>query len=96
MLECVEGAYRCTIEAQEQLDNHYERCMQEAATTFCTGAVGRPFFYIPRSVLQHLLDTRLSVPKISQLLGVSVSTVRCRMADYDLRVRDSYLFRHFG
>lgn len=93
MLESVEGAYCCIIEAQKQLDCHYERsilCVQEGSATCRTGAVGRPFFYIPRSVLQHLLDTRLSVPKISQLLGVSVSTIRRRMADYDLRVRDTY------
>ena len=38
----------------------------------------------------RLLDTHLSIPKISELLGVSISIVRSRMAYYDLRVHDTY------
>ena len=56
----------------------------------CDGSVGRPAFVIPCSVLQHLLEIHLTVPKISKLLGVSVSTVRRRMAEYGLSVRDTY------
>lgn len=56
----------------------------------CDGSVGRPAFVIPCSVLQHLLEIHLTVPKISKLLGLSVSTVRRRMAEYGLSVRDTY------
>ena len=57
------------------------------ASINCDGSVGRPAIVIPCSVLQHLLEIHLTVPKIS---GVSVSTVRCRMAEYGLSVRDTY------
>ena len=55
----------------------------------CSGRVGRPSFYIPR-VISHLLRNRLSVPKIAESLGVSISTVRRHMVQFGLSVQETY------
>lgn len=92
ILTFVENAYYCIQQFQEQA----ERCgrlMDEhsiASQVICDGSVGRPAFFIPYAVLEHLLDIHLTVPKISKLLGVSVSTVRRRMTEYGISVRNTY------
>ena len=60
------------------------------AQIVCRGTVGRPRFKIQYEQLQFLLDSRFSVPQISNLLGVSVSTVRRRMSDFNLSVQATY------
>lgn len=68
----------------EQTDRH------KTAELLRTGLTGRPSFDIPRDVLEYLLDIHLSVPKIASIVGVSVSTIRRRMSEYELSVRDTY------
>lgn len=55
-----------------------------------TGTVGPPSFDIPQHQLQYLIENRFSVPQIAQLMGVSVSTIRRRMSDYNLSIRSTY------
>lgn len=54
------------------------------------GNLGRPSFEIPLSQLKYLIECRFSVPKIAQIMDVSVSTVRRRMSAYNLSIRDTY------
>ena len=51
---------------------------------------GRPRFMIPADQLNYLLEKRFTVPQISELLGVSVRTIRRRMTDYNLNVHEQY------
>lgn len=51
---------------------------------------GRPRYEISQQQLEHLLDIGFSCPKISGLLGVSLRTVRNRMATFGLSVRGLY------
>ena len=51
---------------------------------------GRPRFDVPRNQLACLLEVRFTVPQIADILGVSVRTVRRRMAEYDLSVHILY------
>ena len=65
------------------------------ASRFCTptlasGEVGRPSFQIPCDQLRYLIDHRFSVPQISQLLGVSIRTVRRRMSENNMSIRSTY------
>ena len=54
------------------------------------GSCGQPSFHIPRNQLATLLESKLTVPQIAEILGVSVRTVRRRMTDYGLSVRSLY------
>ena len=54
------------------------------------GSVGRPHYNIPYHQLERLICMHFSVPQIAQLIGVSVSTIRRRMNDYQLTIRDTY------
>lgn len=56
----------------------------------CSGRVGRPSFHIPQRVIAHLLRNRLSVPKIAEILDVSISTVRRHMVQFGLSVQETY------
>ena len=51
---------------------------------------GRPRYDIPRNQLAHLLEIRFSVPQISGILRVSVSTLRRRMSLYGLSIQGLY------
>lgn len=55
-----------------------------------TGVVGRPSYDIPFEQLQYLIENLFSVPMIADMLGVSIRTVRRRMDDYGLTIRDQY------
>lgn len=51
---------------------------------------GRPACVISREQLDYLLGHGFSVPRISKMMGVSISTVRRRMTVYGLRVGSTY------
>lgn len=55
----------------------------------CSG-VGRPSYQIPEDTLEILLENRFTVPQISKMFGVSVSTIRRRMSLHGLFVRRYY------
>ena len=90
----VSEAYCHSVRATEILeaDDSGERGFRSRLTVprVCSGGVGRPSFQISKCVIAHLLDNRLSVPKIAEVLDVSVSTVRRRMVHYGLSVQDTY------
>ena len=55
-----------------------------------TVLVGRPSFDIPYDQLLYLIENRFSVSAIADMLGVSARTIRRRMDDYGLSIRDQY------
>lgn len=55
-----------------------------------SGRRGRPRFIIPEDTLRHLIEHGFSVPSVSRMLGVSISTIRRRMSDLDVYVSDAY------
>ncbi|XP_041862136.1 uncharacterized protein LOC121653022 [Melanotaenia boesemani] len=55
-----------------------------------SGGRGRPSWDISEDQIKYLLEYNFSVREIGQLLGVSYSTVRRRMADSNLSVRMNY------
>ena len=52
--------------------------------------VGRPSYHISYHQLDALISMHLSVPQIARVIGVSVSTVRRRMSEYNLSIRNTY------
>ena len=59
-------------------------------TQLLDGSVGRPRYNISYHLLETLIALYLSVPQIAQIVGVSVSTIRRRMNDYNLSIRSTY------
>lgn len=55
-----------------------------------SGGRGRPSWDISEDQLRYLLEYNFTVREIAELLGVSYSTVRRRMADSNLSVRMNY------
>jgi len=54
------------------------------------GGHGRPKFHISFEQLEHLLKIGLNCSTIASLLGVSLRTIRRRMSDFGLSVRERY------
>ena len=72
----------------QQMEGEPQRYYE--ASVMSEGTLGRPRFIIPRNQLAFLLEAQFSVPRIADILGVSVRTVRRRMSEYDLSVRMFY------
>ena len=51
---------------------------------------GRPRLTVTKEQIEYLLDLGFSRPKIADVMGVSLSTVRRRMVEYGLRVNALY------
>ena len=58
--------------------------------TFHTDEHGRQTLHIPEQQLQYLIECSFTVPEIAKLFGVSVRTIRRRMTEYGLKIRDNY------
>ena len=54
------------------------------------GLVGRPSYDISYEQLLYLIENRFSVPTMADMLGVSIRTIRRKMNDYGLSIRDQY------
>ena len=80
-LDGVRTVYRIVSEA--------DNCGNQPPVSY-TGLVGRPKFAIPRQQLVYLIENNFSVPQISEMLGVSIRTIRRRMTEYGLSVAAQY------
>ena len=93
--EALEMVRRCFVIIKE-LERLGHRQLQDSSapidsvTLVHTGAVGRPRYDIPDHSLELLLEKRFTVPQISSLFGVSISTIRRRMTILGLFVRSYY------
>lgn len=54
------------------------------------GERGRPKLVVSKDHIQDLIEMDLSVPCMSKLLGLSVSTLKRRMRQWGLSIRESY------
>ncbi|XP_059399811.1 uncharacterized protein LOC132131733 [Carassius carassius] len=54
------------------------------------GVKGPPKFIISREHLQYLVNMQLSVPCIAELLGVSTRTIKRRLTEYGISLKDTY------
>ena len=57
-----------------------------------TGSVGRPRFNIPSQQICFLVENGFTGPQMASIIGVSLSTVRRRMAEYGLTVSNEYAY----
>ena len=55
-----------------------------------TGAIGHPRYEVPEGSSEMLIENRFTVPQIANIMGVSISTVRRRMSDAGILIRDYY------
>ena len=60
----------------------------EEAALLADGRVGRPSI-VPRDQLEFLIQSGFSVPEIASLFNMSVSTVRRRMLQHNLTIRQT-------
>ena len=67
-----------------------EVCTPSTVVVIHTGSVGRPRYEIPEESLEMLIENRFTVPQIATMMGISVSTVRRRMSDIGIHIRDYY------
>ena len=52
-----------------------------------TGAVGRPRFEISKDQLEYLVEYELKTPDIARAFGVSVSTIKRRLREFNISIR---------
>lgn len=65
-------------------------CERAGPPVLHRGCVGHPKFEIPYQQMTFWLESRFTAPQMAQILGVSLRTVRRRMAGYGLSVRAQY------
>ena len=51
---------------------------------------GRPRYVIPIETLEFFIDSSFSIPEMSELLGISVSTVKRRLRDCGLQISSKF------
>ena len=79
---------RDSVTAVMLMLNSYFETTRNFVTVETTGnALGRPRFVIPREQLVYMLDYGISLSDIAHALGVSKSTVKRRLRDYNITVR---------
>ncbi|XP_019853028.1 PREDICTED: uncharacterized protein LOC109582628 [Amphimedon queenslandica] len=80
----------CVIR-QIQLSTQLSEVSSSPTAVVCyTGEVGRPRYEIPEDTLEMLIENRFTVPQIANIMGVSISTVRRRLSDAHILIRDCY------
>lgn len=87
------GAGLSLLEEVHTLENLSTETMSNAPSelTHCRSrGRGRPKLEIRRDQLEYLLNIGFSCPKIAAIIGVSLSTIRRRMTEYDLSVTGLY------
>ena len=52
-----------------------------------TGAVGRPRFEISKDQFEYLVEYELKTPDIAGAFGVSVSTIKRRLREFNISIR---------
>ena len=91
--EAIDIIRQCLVTTKkiERLNQLTElRSHTSTANLVCSGTVGRPMYDISEQSLAFLLESNFTVPQISLMFGVSVSTVRRRMSALGLSVRAYY------
>lgn len=74
----------------EDTDDSARVCVGQNRFSIFQGSVGRPRFDIAQDQLEYLLDLRFTCADIARLLGVSLRTIRRRLDEFGIAVRDRY------
>ena len=85
--EVVRRSLRCLRMLQDEPNQAHEN---RTPPLQHTGCIGRPRFEIPRGQLIFLIESRFTAPQMAEIIGVSLSTIRRRMADYGLSITAEY------
>ena len=87
-----EEVYHCLDEAEREVNEYrqHSRVVGYCASKVFTSDRGRPFYDIPQEQLKLFLDLGFSVPEMADMLGTSKSTVKRRLSEYSLSVRQKY------
>ncbi len=84
----LESVSQCLSQLQE-LQRSQPEVVRYLPELLCGGR-GRPKFHVSSEQLEHLLKIGLNCSSIASLLGVSLRTVRRRMSEFGLSVREYY------
>ena len=76
------GLLRCITSTIDLLVNHSAEGTVEDMETV-QGSRGRPSYFISEDQLRYFVDNGFSVPQISRLLTVSISTIKRRLRQYE-------------
>ena len=79
-----------TIATIEEKSENVNRETSRRVVPLLSGNVGRPRFDIAQDQIEYLLDLSFTCPDIARLLGVSLRTIRRRMEEFGICVRDRY------
>ncbi|XP_051977989.1 uncharacterized protein LOC127639797 isoform X2 [Xyrauchen texanus] len=85
VLEKLQEAYELLASTRDTTSHGYKALVLKQ-----TGEKGRPAFNITMDQLEYLLELDFTVPEISRLLHVSLSTVKRRLKEYGLSVKQTY------
>ena len=83
------GLLRCITSTIDLLVNHSAEGTVEDMETV-QGSRGRPSYFISEDQLRYFVDNGFSVPQISRLLTVSISTIKRRLRQYEISIEGSY------
>ncbi len=84
---CLEYTRDALVSIRSLLD---EVSTISTAYTIPSEGPGRPTLFISQEQLTFLVESNFTVPKIANILGVSIRTVRRRMTEYGLSIRLQY------
>lgn len=89
--ELTDGLQKLTLVLSAHLSqNPVPPLFNDVATTCRSGNVGRPELHMSRDTLQKLLDTTLPLIRLTEMHGISRSTLYRRMKDHNMSVRACY------
>ena len=90
--EAIDIVRRCISDIRDLQDIYQvsEVRGRSSVLSVYAGGVGRPQYDDPEQALEMLLENRFAFPQISNMMGVSVSTIRRRMSALGLSVRGYY------
>ncbi len=74
----------CEVRSMSELN------FQSQVQPYSAGVVGRPSYIISHEQLSFLIENGFTVPQISDMIGVSIGTVRRRMVEFGLSIRARY------
>lgn len=80
------GTLRSMCQNSDSNENEQRRRTVPLSVT----SMGRPGFDIQQDQLEYLLDLRFTCSHIATLIGVSLRTIRRRMDEFGISVRDRY------
>ena len=85
----VASRFRFLAVHQDERSDNFTSTYHSNVSSVQEGIV-RPRFDISHDQLEYLLDLKFTCPDIARLLGVSLRTIRRRMEEFDIMVRDRY------